>query len=75
MTILQGDKSVPISLDVSAEMHTLSLKLDEHKIELTPGQKNTLWEGLASLPSIKMAHEVAWEKHVELRGEREAQEE
>ncbi len=73
--VLKGDKSVPISLDVSAQIHTLSLKLGEHKIELTPGQKNTLWQGLSSLPSSKMAHEAAWEKHVELRGELEAPEE
>lgn len=73
--VLKGDKSVPISLDVSAQIHTLSLKLDEHKIELTPGQKNTLWEGLSSLPSSKKAHEAAWEKHVELRGELVAPEE
>ena len=66
--ILQGNRSVTMSLDVSTEIHTLSLELDEHKIELTPGQKNILWEGLSSLPSIKKAHEVAWEKHEELRG-------
>lgn len=73
--VLKGDKSVPIRLDVSAQIHTLSLKLDEHKIELTPGQKNTLWEGLSSLPSSQKAHEVAWKKHVELSGELEVSEE
>ncbi len=73
--VLKGDKSVPISLEVSAQIHTLSLKLDAHKIELTPGQKNTLWEGLSSLPSSQKAHEVAWKKHVELSGELEVPEE
>lgn len=65
--VLRDNASMPIILDVSTEPHTLSLTLDDNRIELTPGQKNTLWEGLSSLPSVQEAHQAAWKEHVELR--------
>ena len=70
--VLKNEVSIPMSLDVSAPIQMLLITIGNNKINLTPGQKNTLWEGLSSLPSIRLAHKEAWEKHVELRGELEA---
>ena len=67
--VLEGNQTVPIDLDAAARIQTLSLILGDNTIELVPGQKNTLWEGLAFLPSVKTAHDAAWKKHNELRGE------
>ena len=65
--ILKNGKIVPIHLDASTIAPTLSLTLVEQKIELVPGQKNTLTHDLSSLASVKDAHKVAFDKYRSLK--------
>lgn len=61
--VLNNGKIVPIHLAGSTMAPTLSLTLDEKKIKMVPGQKNTLSHGLSSLASVKESREVAFDKY------------
>lgn len=59
--------SLPMTLATADGSPVLNLEWDHNRITLHPGQKNTLWEGLQTLPSVRQAQQAAWDRYNRLR--------
>jgi hypothetical protein len=61
--LLNNGEVVPIHLAGSTQAPTLSLTLADQKIELVPGHKDNLANGLSSLTSVQNAQKLALKKY------------
>lgn len=68
---LNGGKRLPVKFEQDKEIRKIELQIEGETVLLVPGSKNTLWEHLSGLPSVRLAHKQAWDAHVKLRQEME----
>ena len=69
--VLVSSKKIPMKLEQKGGISRLTLTIEGADVALEPGSKNTLWEGLSYLPSVKQAYRAAWEAHAQMRTEKE----
>lgn len=65
--LLRDQQSIGFTLNKKDGQEQLSLNVQGQGIVIHPGQKNTLWEGLSNLPSVKQAFQQKWEEHASKR--------
>jgi hypothetical protein len=69
--VLDSANKIPMKLEQKGDISRLTLTIEGADVVLEPGSKNTLWEGLINLPSVKQAYQAAWEAHSQMRNENE----
>ena len=69
--VLDSANKIPMKLEQKGDISRLTLTREGADVVLEPGSKNTLWEGLINLPSVKQAYQAAWEAHSQMRNENE----
>jgi hypothetical protein len=69
--VLDSANKIPMTLEQKDDISRLTLTIEGTRVVLEPGSKNTLWEGLIYLPSVKQAYQAAWEAHSRMRNENE----
>ena len=70
--VLDSANRIPMKLEQKGDIKTLTLTIEGADVVLEPGSKNTLWEGLTNLSSVKRAYQAAWEAHSQMRIEKDS---